>query len=864
MSSIIFAGQNDFIISSGALDDYGIYDSFYKSPIFVGENNSLVISNAHTKAFVAHGTLFYSKDNSPQSIINSAKSPRLAHGFLDGFEDLGFTMIPLKNNPFSYNNAQKTRYAFEKRSHIMAFRLDNKPIIWPKDISEISEIPAVIMCDKESETPLLVSAKSVGSFSDKMRIINNIRTRNNKSYYLDLGLNEGLKNNINKDIIKDLARNKLTALFAGMGEMAQLSLEPEALKSLPLLYPLGDNNLLKKAGLNLWSLADQEKVWPLFTHLGALGRLDKINSSQQNELTIVRVFSENAALKAAQNIHVDLVLLAVDSHIRLAHRESIEKNNGELAPIIRIAANYISEVTINKSTHNSRVEIIRHLITNKSFVGSPLTLDTSAALPARMWHGTDFDKVLAKMMLKNSNADIAIFECSDAITPLDSALNFDLARMRLMRPGVYVSTYISGKLLKKIANLINKKVLTTQLVIFGFDTKNRTINQRPLNDAEKYKIALSEKALLELWGIAMLGGFSEEYAQRSIFAEQIAANLKSLFFLSGVKFLPIADTEEALQKTIKNFKAHKSFNNLINEELMRLSNDDIERAIINPAGEVRHTLTWAIDYFDIGISQTVGNQHYEKYQKEKRISSISRAGIPPLHAHLLLFSKMSLIYDSPHVEITLGNNTRYLHMNQDDLPERDKTIFSLDFRLPWERSLFKNKSVAISPVLKNSYETRIGPIKFLSKNKDKSASFKRPHVGESMLGAHFDCPHLGFNFDIGPVLAVDFMKSSAREALDIGPGLNFSGRWSLIGPLELSSILKASYLFSLPNALTKDKVALAVEGTTWLRLARFYDINVSLMADFFAATLQEKPKDFALSSIFGLTLSYGHFFRLFG
>ena len=62
----------------------------------------------------------------------------------------------------------------------------------------------------------------------------------------------------------------------------------------------------------------------------------------------------------------------------------------------------------------------------------------------------------------------------------------------------------------------------------------------------------------------MLGGFSEEYAQRSIFAEQIGSKVTALFFLSGIKMLPIFDTNESLQDAMGNFKARKSFDSLLN------------------------------------------------------------------------------------------------------------------------------------------------------------------------------------------------------------------------------------------------------------------------------------------------------------
>ena len=284
--------------------------------------------------------------------------------------------------------------------------------------------------------------------------------------------------------------------------------------------------------------------------------------------------------------------------------------------------------------------------------------------------------------------------------------------------------------------------------------------------------------------------------------------------------------------------------------------------ISKPAGSAAQSLTLGIDYLDVGISQTFGNEIYKKGLIDKRFGLISRGGIP-LHAHVLLFSKMSLIYDTPYLEINLGNNIKYLHMDQKKQPERDKVIVTLDFRLPWERNLFKDKSVIVSPILKNTYETKIGAIGFLADPKQEEAKV-RPKIFTSLLGTNINFKDLGFNFDIGGMMGVDFNQSSAREAVTMGPGFNFTGKWTLYGPLEISTQLKAYYLLGLPGSRASNRLALDVEGTTWLRVARFYDFNLSLMADYFAASLQRPRNEVALSSIVGLTISYGRFFRLFG
>ena len=67
------------------------------------------------------------------------------------------------------------------------------------------------------------------------------------------------------------------------------------------------------------------------------------------------------------------------------------------------------------------------------------------------------------------------------------------------------------------------------------------------------------------------------------------------------------------------------------------------------------------------------------------------------------------------------------------------------------------------------------------------------------LVVHFDFTKAGFNLDVGGVMVADFTRKNVQDALDFGPGLNFFSKWSLFGPLELSSDITAYYLFPLPK-----------------------------------------------------------------
>ena len=112
-------------------------------------------------------------------------------------------------------------------------------------------------------------------------------------------------------------------------------------------------------------------------------------------------------------------------------------------------------------------------------------------------------------------------------------------------------------------------------------------------------------------------------------------------------------------------------------------------------------------------------------------------------------------------------------------------------------------------------------------------------------------------------MAVNFNRPSGKEMIDFGPGLNFFGSWNLFGPMSLQLDFNSYYVFPLSDTIFPDKLAYGIEGVARLVLARINNFSVALLSDFMAVALQQNPKEIGLSSIFGLTVSYGGRFRFF-
>jgi hypothetical protein len=426
----------------------------------------------------------------------------------------------------------------------------------------------------------------------------------------------------------------------------------------------------------------------------------------------------------------------------------------------------------------------------------------------------------------------------------------------MTREGHLTVIKTNGRLLKRIAKLVEASPSSRKFSIYGMDKKTGQIGKRVMGDNEPFTVALSEDVLMELFWLGRLGGLGETYAIRAPFAAAVYADPRQLFYISGQKIMPTSDTSLAVEKAIETIQSSMSFDDAITQKLALLSPEEVDDYLSSPFGKPHHVLTFDVTYLDIGLSKNFVNNTY------KNVSDgfpISRGNIKP-YAHLFLVSKMALVYDAPSLQTTLYNEIKYMHTNLDEKPEKDKVRLGLRLRLPWERSYFEGEPVVIAPLFRTEYETKITPHYWAQSDKIKP----RTRRFDSLLGVNADFTKLGFNVDVGALMAANLNTKSVDDALDFGPGFQLLGKWNLFGPVELSTDISGYYYFSMPKNTVLKKLIWGVEGTIWLRLARFYDFSFDVVNDFLIATMKSAPRDVVLSSIFGVTISYGRLFRLFG
>ncbi len=880
----------NLIVSAGALSEHDPFGPFLHSRVFYNEANPpFEIIDAMAEVYESDSTVFYSNEAIDRKrLISLTKGASVDNmvGFV-GHSYRGFLLSGAEQRDLrAYLGAAHLKnIPMQIAGSVKAFSKSTRAIVWPKSVDELRRVPAVIVRHHESGAEYLVTARAVGDVAHRFGVLDAL-LKDSPHTWVDLGTNHGHIASLSDRALEAVVKRNPLVTYLGTWEMAASIVDPQTFKDFPAVFPFSDKATMQIDShgrkVNFWSVTGKEQLWSLYDKLGtrlsvndAIAKMKDESKNQERSINIVRAFSEEAAVDAAKSVFVDLVLLvAKDPYLQLPTKEVIDLRDArsdayeQVAPIVRVSYLDLSEVKIYRADKKTiqRVEVNRHVVNDDM----PRALDLPSANAvaqegaiaieslARPWEKQDYESILGGLMLKESKADIAIFGELHHATPIHGKLPFSVAKALMMPEGNLAVITTTGRQIKAIGNLIKSKELSKNLIVYGIDISSSAINGRAINDREYFKVALTEEALLDLFRASRLGGLGEVYSIRAPFIEGIYADARQLFYVGGPKVISTTDTAEELKRAVSNIKTESSFSELFDRSLPTLTLAQAAEFIDDRDGRFDHVLTFDISYLDIGISQNVVNINYKK---NMGTFPTSRGTIKP-YAHLFLYSKMALNYETPWLNSSLFTDVKYMHTNLDEKPEKDKTKLGLKFRLPWERSYFKDHSVVVSPLLVSIFETKLAPHPW-AKGVDLMKKPRTKRI-DTLLGVNVDFTKLGFNADVGGVMAADFNRVNVNDALDFGPGMNFYSRWRLVGPLELSSEITAYYLFPLPKNLAKDKIALGVEGLLSLRLARFYDFSVAAMSDFLVATLQQAPKDVILSSIFGLTVSYGRLFRIHG
>src|SRR5580704_3220619 len=214
--------QTDLIITAGSLSNAG-FDAFYHSEIFIGDA-SLIIEPI--QVYETQNLVFLAQGISPETIIkakkiinNSEEEAFLASSFR------GFLLEnKLPSNLKKFLGVESTRITSETREvdheKIIAFSKNDNKILWPKNIAELSLVPAVLLTNKDSTFKALVSARSVGHLANKLKVVEKLQAKNKSSIFIELGSNQS--ENIDKEKLPPLIKRNLQAMFLDQGEMTAI------------------------------------------------------------------------------------------------------------------------------------------------------------------------------------------------------------------------------------------------------------------------------------------------------------------------------------------------------------------------------------------------------------------------------------------------------------------------------------------------------------------------------------------------------------------------------------------------------------------------------------------------------------------
>lgn len=440
--------------------------------------------------------------------------------------------------------------------------------------------------------------------------------------------------------------------------------------------------------------------------------------------------------------------------------------------------------------------------------------------------------------VKYAKADLAIIKAIEETTNLiQGSINLDKALNLIDNNELFLVT-LTGEQINYISKMIKEGNLTKKVFLFGINNNN--IAYQKIDARASYKVVISEPALKEIFGLSKYGSLDQQVALRANFIEGVYGKITNLYFIGGQKNIKLAFEKNLDILSVGTWKDILSS--------MSISSDEVKNALVEKQVGSKHKLMFDISYLDLGFSHNTGNEAYEAHQKNGEFP-ISRGDVP-LIGQLFINSNIGLKYYIEKYSVSLENQLIYFQGNLKEKPQKDKFISSLNTK--WQlNNLY-------SVIFNNSYETKLASLLF----KDPKM-YKKMSVFDHMIGLGFLAPMVGMDFEVGAILVNDLLTNNWRGALDVGPAINMNCKWTLFGPVELSTKIKSYYLFAMPQNMVKNKMALGIEGTAWLRVAYYKGLGVSLMSDFLIATLQDSNK-LAASSIFGITLSYGNLFRLFG
>jgi hypothetical protein len=865
------------------------HEAFYDSPLFkLGDTSPIQIKNARLEAYTAKNTIYFSEGpidlkklvyaipsglkkkfialDAPQLFCFKKNSKNLVNFDEDSLRrDLGG--VPSKIIYETITIDSQTIYAVNISN-------EQDGVYWASDTNEIKKVNAVLATNSKNEQYYFfprdfLSTKQTFKLVDKLlKDGSGIPTR-----YVDLGNALTSRDHENLDVaieMSQLLQNRTPAALAlGRYDLNVLGQLPNKTPYIGALTGNGapPNSRRVRIGtteVRFLALGEISNIASGFLgeDLKLLTTKQSIERIKLNQDDVVIGLSENreSAAEAIEYPALDMVLslsnvrggaLPASDDINLEENQALGVRT--VAPLVRISSSDVTEVSVWTNTPGQikRILVKRHpvvgdLATQKYFYGS--------ALPQKEWKETDFETLLANILLNAyPHSELVIIDKRAQPTPIDSSLPMTLAQTLIAPSGRGIEINLGGYYLKQILKAIRQDQFDISVVVTN-------MLQREISESESYKLVVSEK---------VLAAISDFIARESLFASTSNPSGSVQTALSesnkdAHKFLAELRKREdkssdSLEKRYKLLTSSPSM-----AELVLLAIQQKTPLDVRPE---RSVLLFDISDLDFGIKLSRTNDTLSNWQTDAKIPD-GKAAFDENRfwdskfTNLLIYAKTGLYYLMPRLEFGLVGSIKYFQPHTEPAnptlndikgirPAKDSVKLETEVRIPIQ--------AYVSPLFRLTYETQLWPNTILT-NLPQNIWPRRVHDMRLFLGVSRK-PRLGYElFRAGALLGYDFSRDTPEQSF--GVGLEFGGAyrydWKHFGFKIDSNFRK---LFPIVSDPDKGRM-----GIVWLT---DLSISVPIVAGFSASAMtsltfgerMNQPWNYGVGYVFGLALSYGSRFK---
>ncbi len=800
-----------------------------------------------------------------------------------------------------------------------------KEIQWPKSIAEIDDTEAVIGLYPQVNKKTIFFPRQLAATSRVFGVVDHLLAQRSEvpTRYLDIG--NALFNSDDESLAMAkqthallMARNPVV-LGAGRYDLNALFQDKALLEKSPYVLALQGVPDAPQS-----RIANVGKVKVQFSALGdmdslALGFLPKgvlpltIQQSIQKsgasaskaDLVIGLSDNSNSAGVATSSPVFDAVLsLVSDIKGALPAQDDIdlERNHQEglnsVAPLVRVSASDVTEVLVwsDQKGYINRLEIHRYPVVDsgpeatdveeifKKNIIHSTSLDLG--LPEKELNGTkqawvqsDFDDVLGGILLQaQPNTELAILDLTEAATPTYSAVPKNLAQSLLERPGRAIWLSLQGKYIKRILKAAQKKQFGLPIILVGGDAKKGMIGRREINDAESYRVVVTEKVLIAIDDFMKREGLSARstLAASSLQTSLFEGSRDSLKILSELRKRDESDDASIGEKR-DLLDASSSISQIVHSALAAgITKKETSQLVQNSLGSKRHTLVFDVTDLDFGLKANHTNNELSQWQNHHQTSKTAFTEArfwDQNYLNILIYAKAALKYYGPLVDAELAFSEKFFQPNSensDDIkklnfgklrPVKDTTKINAEVRLPFSRVMERPflPALGLGALANLTYETQLWP-NILMSTIDPKDWPRRISDTRLFLGLGAKPKTILENLQAGAVLGYDFSRDSAMQSLAAGFEIGAAGKWN-VGKLvfKLESSLRKMFPFvAVPDQgrmgmiwLTDSKVEVPIYG----------GFSLSAILNFTVGAQMNNPWVLGTNTLFGLALSYGGNFK---